>query len=134
MRWRIANCVQVDNSCIYYLQYHCHVLLVTGRTGVHLMLQEPDSVSDTWKDQLLMVEKNVQISSNLAKVYICSNFSQNKRGNQCSFNSQHLLNVSVSNLHQGKQLQVKYIYVQLFFSSVRNSLGPVVCVFALWKI
>jgi hypothetical protein len=25
-------------------------------------------VSDTWQDQLLMVEKNVQISSNLAEV------------------------------------------------------------------
>ena len=32
------------------------------------MLLVSDSVSDTWKDHLLMVEKNAQISSNLAKV------------------------------------------------------------------
>jgi hypothetical protein len=52
----------------FTLQYHCHVLSLIGLTGVHLMLLVSDSVSDTWQDQLLMVEKNVQISSNLAEV------------------------------------------------------------------
>jgi hypothetical protein len=52
------------------LQYHCHALFLIGLTGVHPMLLVSDSVSDTWQDQLLMVEKNVQISSNWAEVMI----------------------------------------------------------------
>jgi len=53
---------------VFFLQYHFHVLFLIGLTGVHLMLLVSDSVLDTWQDQLLMVEKNVQISSNLAEV------------------------------------------------------------------
>jgi hypothetical protein len=49
---------------VLLFQYHCHVLFLIGLIGVHLMLLVSDSVSDTWQDQLLMVEKNVQISSN----------------------------------------------------------------------
>jgi hypothetical protein len=55
---------------MYFFQYHFHVSFLIGLTGVHLMLLVSDSVSDTWQDQLLMVEKNVQISSNLAEVII----------------------------------------------------------------
>jgi hypothetical protein len=60
---------------IILLQYHCHVLCLNGQHGVHLMLQESDSDTEWCWDQLLMVEKNVKISYNLAKVCIPAFFS-----------------------------------------------------------
>jgi hypothetical protein len=55
---------------LYKMDNTVGINTLIGPTGVHLMLLVSDSVSDTWQDQLLMVEKNVQISSNLAEVNI----------------------------------------------------------------
>jgi hypothetical protein len=76
----IITCTQLtykEKKCDFF-QYFCHALSLTGLTGVHLMLLVPDSVSDTWQDHLLMVEKNVQILSKLAKVWtrLCIIFVQ----------------------------------------------------------
>ena len=61
-------CIHDTESYIYNFQYHFHVLCLTGPIGQHPMQLEPDLELDTCSDQHLMVEKNVQISSNLAKV------------------------------------------------------------------
>jgi hypothetical protein len=62
------NSNKFKKKMISFWQYLCHASFLIGPNGVHLMLLVSDSVSDTWQDQLLMVEKNVQILSNLAKV------------------------------------------------------------------
>jgi hypothetical protein len=62
------NSNKLKKKMISFWQYLCHASFLIGPNGVHLMLLVSDSVSDTWQDQILMVEKNVQISSNLAEV------------------------------------------------------------------
>jgi hypothetical protein len=73
LHWTWQITVTLTYKINVFFQYHCHVLSLIGPTGVHLMLLVLDSVSDTWQDQLLMEEKNVQISSNLAEVNLSSN-------------------------------------------------------------